>query len=100
VHLGGGRVTGRPTGRTRTREAALVVFSGPRSPEPSLIRSLPGARTTVLGTLAVEGRTMVALPGRVFAAGEVTSGPRTVVDAVASGIRAARGVLEFIEVTP
>jgi formate dehydrogenase major subunit len=51
-----------------------------------------GLETTPAGTVAVDRATAAAAPGGVFAAGDLVAGPRSVVEAIASGQRAALGV--------
>jgi NADPH-dependent glutamate synthase beta subunit-like oxidoreductase/coenzyme F420-reducing hydrogenase delta subunit/NAD-dependent dihydropyrimidine dehydrogenase PreA subunit len=54
-------------------------------------------RLTARGRLVVERDTsMTALEG-VFAAGDVVSGPSTVIDAIAAGHRAAESIRDFLE---
>ena len=51
-----------------------------------------GLRITGVGTLAVDAVTLETSVPRVYAAGEVASGPRTVIEAVAMGRRAAAAI--------
>ncbi len=64
------------------------------------IRRLAGAlrlASTMVNTVAVDGATMASgMPG-VFAAGDMVTGPRTVVEAIASGQKAARGIRAYLE---
>jgi NADPH-dependent glutamate synthase beta subunit-like oxidoreductase len=48
----------------------------------------------------VNHTSLAAGPPGLFAAGEAVTGSRTVVEAVWSGIRAARSALSFLEVVP
>lgn len=55
-----------------------------------------GLEATRRSTLVVRGQTMQTTAPDVFAAGDVVSGPATVIEAVASGRRAAEAIFMFI----
>lgn len=78
-------------------EVDAVVVARPRWPE--LPADAPFARAP-LGTLAVHPVTLeTSVPG-VFAAGELSAGPRGVIEAMAAGRRAARSVLRRLAGRP
>lgn len=93
---GGGRVVPRSMGGTRTLDAALLVSGRLRDPETDGLRHVGGVKVTPVGTIAVDPDTLAAGPRGLFAAGDVASGPRNVVEAVASGLKAARAVIRFL----
>ena len=74
------------------RSGALGVTSSLHGPELDLSAWPMGDRPGVLEDVGVLCQGVVAAPG-LFAAGDVVAGrPRTLLDAVASGIRAARSI--------
>jgi len=78
-------------------ELDALVVARPRWPE--LPAEAPFARAP-LGTLAVHPVTLeTSVPG-VFAAGELSAGPRGVIEAMAAGRRAARSVLRRLAGEP
>ena len=77
--------------------ARLLVVAGERVPDLRLLGGMPGLGRTPLGFLAVDGATgMTTVPG-LFAAGDVVSGPKGVVEAVAAGRKVAAGVHRYLE---
>jgi NADPH-dependent glutamate synthase beta subunit-like oxidoreductase len=52
---------------------------------------------TPRGTLAVDKQTLMTTAAGVFAGGDIAFGPRLIVDAVADGQRAARGIHAFLQ---
>jgi NADPH-dependent glutamate synthase beta subunit-like oxidoreductase len=97
---GGGRVVPGEPVRTETRRAELFVLDRRRVPDPSLLEGLAGVRRGPARNLMVNHTSLAAGPPGLFAAGEAVTGSRTVVEAVWSGIRAARSALSFLEVVP
>jgi NADPH-dependent glutamate synthase beta subunit-like oxidoreductase/coenzyme F420-reducing hydrogenase delta subunit/Pyruvate/2-oxoacid:ferredoxin oxidoreductase delta subunit len=55
-----------------------------------------GLRTTSGGTIAVDPETAIAGSRGVFAAGDLVTGPRSVVEAIASGQKAAYGIHQYV----
>lgn len=77
--------------------ARLLVVAGERVPDLRLLGGMPGLGRTPLGFLAVDGATgMTTVPG-LFAAGDVVSGPKGVVEAVAAGRKVAAAVHRYLE---
>jgi NADPH-dependent glutamate synthase beta subunit-like oxidoreductase len=96
VRAGGGRSVPRAYEDETTLPCALVVSAGLRDPESDRLADIRGARLTALGTLAVDPATLALGREGLFAAGDAATGPRNVVEAVASGLRAARSALRFL----
>jgi NADPH-dependent glutamate synthase beta subunit-like oxidoreductase len=90
ARAGGGRVVAGPAGEGETREASLLVCAARREPELDGILDVAGTAPTAVGTLGT-------CPPGLFAAGDLATGPRNVVEAVASGLAAARSVLAHLE---
>jgi heterodisulfide reductase subunit A len=87
----------RLEGAAEPLELDAVMVARPRWPE--LPERSPFARTP-LGTIAVHPVTLeTSVPG-VFAAGELSAGPRGVIEAMAGGRRAARSALRRLHGSP
>jgi len=78
-------------------EADVVVTAGARAAD--LPERTP-LRRNALGGIAADPITMETSVPRVFAAGEIAAGPRGVIEAMASGRRAARGVRRLLGSVP
>lgn len=77
--------------------ARLLVVAGDRVPDLRLLGGMPGLGRTPLGYLAVDGATgMTTVPG-LFAAGDVVTGAKGVVEAVAAGRKVADAVHRYLE---
>ncbi len=77
-------------------EADTVVFAIGLAPELDLVAGLDGVATTPWGTLRVDPETMATGHPGLFAGGDVVTGTAFVVDAIAAGQRAARGIDAFL----
>ncbi|MBI5498682.1 MAG: FAD-dependent oxidoreductase [Deltaproteobacteria bacterium] len=87
-------------GETLELPASLLVVAVDRAPDLRLLGGMPGLIRTALGFLAVDPATgMTALPG-LFAAGEVVSGPKGAVEAVAAGRKVAAAVVAWTAAQP
>lgn len=76
-------------------EADTTIICVSQVPKDKLIFTTPKLQATERGTLVVDENSMTTVPG-VFAAGDVATGPKTVVHAVAGGKRAATGILGYL----
>lgn len=76
--------------------ADIVIDAYSRSVDIRSIRKGLALSLTPAGTLAVDGMTMEAGSAGVFAAGDLVTGPRSVVEAIASGQKAARGIQAYL----
>lgn len=95
-------VPGRPlwkTGSSTELHADLLVPAVDRMPDLTRFKLPDKAGVTMLGTLKVDPETMGAGAKGLFAAGEAATGPRGVVEAVASGRQAARSIAAFLNGT-
>lgn len=77
-------------------EADILIDAYARSVDRAALSGEEGLDFTGGGTLAVRRDTLAAGPGGVFAAGDLVSGPRSVVEAIASGRKAARAIEEHL----
>lgn len=78
-----------------TLEADTVIISVGQSMDLSFLHDTPDIRRTDRGLLEVDAAQMTTAPG-VFLAGDVAHGAKLLIDAAASGKRAARSVFEYI----
>jgi NADH-quinone oxidoreductase subunit F len=99
-----------PAGGTASRGVAWVAVEGSEStitastvlvaigeePDPSILP--PGAGIEISASAGIVADPRTAATGRpgVFAGGDVVSGPKTIIDAVAAGRRAAVSIHEFL----
>ncbi|MBI5490146.1 MAG: FAD-dependent oxidoreductase [Deltaproteobacteria bacterium] len=88
------------SGETFELPAALLVVAIDRAPDLRLLGGMPGLSRTPLGYLAVEPATGMTALGGLFAAGEVVTGPKGVVEAVAAGRKVAAAVVAWIGAHP
>jgi glutamate synthase (NADPH/NADH) small chain len=102
-----GHVTGLRLARTEVRDGRVALVAGSEWTEPCdmvlsavgqekqtslLTRLFPTLKLDARGRVAVDPRTMQTNLPHVFAGGDCTSGGREVVNAVAEGKKAARGI--------
>ena len=79
-------------------DADTTIFCVSQVPKNKLVLTTKGLEPTEKGTLIVDENGMTTVPG-VFAAGDVVTGPKTVVHAVAGAKQAAEGMLRYTGVT-
>lgn len=79
-------------------DADTTIFCVSQVPKNKLVLTTKGLEPTEKGTLIVDENGMTTVPG-VFAAGDVVTGPKTVVHAVAGAKQAAEGMLRYMGVT-
>lgn len=77
-------------------EADFVVTAGDREPNLEGLVQSGGLSRSPMGTLAVDPVTLETDVARVFGTGEAVAGPRSVIEAVALGRRAAVAVHEAL----
>lgn len=77
-------------------EVDLFVDAHSRGVDIAGYAAALGLERTPAGTVAVDRGSSAAAPGGVFAAGDLVAGPRSVVEAIASGQRAAYGVHHYL----
>ena len=73
-------------------ECDSVIISIGQMGELSWVRSEDGLEVTPRGTLVVDQETLMTTMPSVFAGGDIAFGPRLIINAVADGQRAARGI--------
>lgn len=81
---------------TRVQVACdTVIICVSQVPKDKLLLTTRGLEATERGTLIVDDESMCTVPG-VFAAGDVVSGPKTVVHAVAGAKQAVEGMMRYL----
>ncbi len=79
-----------------TIEADRVIWSIGQSAELSLLKGVEDIELTDRGQPRYDAETMRTTAQDVFMAGDITYGPKLLIDAVASGKHVARKVFEFV----
>jgi formate dehydrogenase beta subunit len=74
-----------------------VIVSIGQSGELDWIRAEDGVDVTPRGTIAVDPATLMTRAPGVFAGGDIAFGPRLIINAVADGQRAARGIHTYLQ---
>lgn len=77
-------------------EADSVIISISQMPRKKLVRTTAGLEANERGCLVVDENNMTPRPG-VFAAGDVVTGPRTVVHAVEAAKQTAEAMIRYME---
>lgn len=77
-------------------EADLVFPTIGQVPNTALLKEIGDLETTRMGTFKVDPHTLVTSVEGVFAGGDAVSGPATVIEAIASGKKAAVSIDAFI----
>jgi NADPH-dependent glutamate synthase beta subunit-like oxidoreductase/ferredoxin len=81
----------------RVWECDSVVVSIGQTGELDWVRPEDGLEATPRGTLAVNRETLMTTAPGVFAGGDIAFGPRLIINAVADGQRAARGIHAYLQ---
>jgi NADPH-dependent glutamate synthase beta subunit-like oxidoreductase/ferredoxin len=74
-----------------------VIVSIGQTGETGWVRPEDGLEVTPRGSLAVDAETLMTSAPGVFAGGDIAFGPRLIVNAVADGQRAARGIHAYLQ---
>ncbi|HKZ83946.1 MAG TPA: FAD-dependent oxidoreductase [Anaerolineae bacterium] len=81
----------------RIWECDSVIVSIGQTGELEWVRPEDGLEVTPRGTLAVDKETLMTTAPGVFAGGDIAFGPRLIINAVADGQRAARGIHAYLQ---
>jgi NADPH-dependent glutamate synthase beta subunit-like oxidoreductase/NAD-dependent dihydropyrimidine dehydrogenase PreA subunit len=93
----GGRSTFEPVpGSEFELEAATVLVAVGEEPDPSILPEGAGIEVSGWAGIVADPRTFATGRAGVFAGGDVVSGPKTIIDAVAAGRRAASSIHEYL----
>lgn len=74
-----------------------IIISIGQTGDLSWVHPEDGLQVTPRGTLAVNPETLVTSVPGVYAGGDIAYGPRLIINAVADGQRAARGIHSFLQ---
>lgn len=78
-------------------ECDSVIVAIGQSGDLDWIRPEDGLETTPRGTLVIDKKTLATTAVGVFAGGDIAFGPRLIINAVADGQRAARGIHAYLQ---
>jgi len=81
----------------RVWECDSVIVSIGQTGELEWVQPDDGLEVTQRGTLAVDQETLMTTAPGVFAGGDIAFGPRLIINAVADGQRAARGIHAYLQ---
>jgi NADPH-dependent glutamate synthase beta subunit-like oxidoreductase/NAD-dependent dihydropyrimidine dehydrogenase PreA subunit len=79
--------------------AATVLVAIGEEPDPSILPEGAGIEVSAWAGIVADQRTLATGRAGIFAGGDVVSGAKTIIDAVASGRRAAGSVHEYLSGT-
>jgi NADPH-dependent glutamate synthase beta subunit-like oxidoreductase/Pyruvate/2-oxoacid:ferredoxin oxidoreductase delta subunit len=93
---GGGRASWEPTGETRELPASAILVAIGEEPDPSILPEGAGIEVSGWAGIVADPRTLATGRAGIFAGGDVVSGPKTIIEAVAAGRRAAASIHEYL----
>jgi hypothetical protein len=76
--------------------AATILVAVGEEPDPSILPEGAGIEVSGWAGIVADPRTLATGRAGIFAGGDVVSGPKTIIDAVASGRRAAASIHEYL----
>jgi NADH-quinone oxidoreductase subunit F len=82
---------------TRIVDAEALIISVGQAPDASFLTRDGQIERNLWGSLAVDRNTLATNISGVFAGGDFTTGPSTVIEAIASGRRAALAIENYLE---
>ncbi|MEO8469429.1 MAG: FAD-dependent oxidoreductase [Chloroflexota bacterium] len=93
----GGAATWEPVphGESELPASTILVAIG-EEPDPSILPEGAGIEVSGFDGIVADPRTLATGRAGIFAGGDVVSGPKTIIDAVASGRRAAGSIHEHL----
>ncbi len=96
----GGRTLYEPVpGSEQEVSASTILVAIGEEPDPSILPEGAGIEVSGWAGIVADARTMATGRAGIFAGGDVVSGPKTIIDAVASGRRAAGSIHEYLSGT-
>ena len=93
---GGRAVWAAVPGSEATLAATTILVAVGEEPDPSILPEGAGIEVSAFAGIVADPRTLSTGHAGVFAGGDVVSGPKTIIDAVASGRRAAGAIHEYL----
>jgi NADPH-dependent glutamate synthase beta subunit-like oxidoreductase/NAD-dependent dihydropyrimidine dehydrogenase PreA subunit len=95
--VAGGRAVWEPVpGSEVELPATTVLVAVGEEPDPSILPEGAGIEVSGWAGIVADPRTHATGRAGIFAGGDVVSGPKTIIDAVASGRRAAGSIHEYL----
>ena len=92
---------GKPVPGTESElAAATILVAVGEEPDPSILPEGAGIEVSGWAGIVADPGTLATGRAGVFAGGDVVSGPKTIIDAVASGRRAAASIHEYLAGVP
>lgn len=76
--------------------ARTILVAIGEEPDPSILPEGTGIEVSAWAGVVADSRTMATGRAGIFAGGDVVSGPKTIIDAVAAGRRAAGSIHEYL----
>ena len=76
--------------------ATTILVAIGEEPDPSILPEGAGIEVSGWAGIAADPRTLATGRAGIFAGGDVVSGPKTIIDAVASGRRAAASIHQYL----
>ncbi len=93
---GGGRATWAPNGESRELPATAILVAIGEEPDPSILPEGAGIEVSGWAGIVADPQTLATGRAGIFAGGDVVSGPKTIIEAVAAGRRAAASIHEYL----
>ncbi len=90
------RVQRTATGEVRELAATAILVAIGEEPDPSILPEGAGIEVSGWAGIVADPRTLATGRAGIFAGGDVVSGPKTIIDAVAAGRRAAGSIHEYL----
>ena len=87
-------------GTERDLPTATILVAVGEEPDPSILPAGAGIEVSGWAGIVADSRTLATGRTGIFAGGDVVSGPKTIIDAVASGRRAAASIHEYLGGVP
>ncbi len=91
-----GRTPWTPTGETRELPATAILVAIGEEPDPSILPEGAGIEVSGWAGIVADPSTLATGRAGIFAGGDVVSGPKTIIEAVAAGRRAAGSIHEYL----
>jgi NADPH-dependent glutamate synthase beta subunit-like oxidoreductase/Pyruvate/2-oxoacid:ferredoxin oxidoreductase delta subunit len=88
------------TAPAETVTATTLLVAIGEEPDPSILPEGTGIEISAFAGIVADPRTLATGHAGVFAGGDVVSGPKTIIDAVASGRRAAAAIHAYLRGIP
>jgi NADPH-dependent glutamate synthase beta subunit-like oxidoreductase/NAD-dependent dihydropyrimidine dehydrogenase PreA subunit len=93
----GGRTAWEPVPDSTVEiPVSTILVAVGEEPDPSILPEGAGIEVSGFAGIVADPRTLATGRAGIFAGGDVVSGPKTIIDAVASGRRAAASIHEYL----